>query len=527
MPRKKRKNATPLLIQSLIGPGFSGLNTELQPYIGVTDPSWALALENAVWDSRGRVSMRKGYTVLTTTPITAAPTIKVLHEYLHNDGVTQLIAFTSTFGVWESSDDGATWSDITGAISSTTSDWIFVNFNGNCYATAGGHKVWEYTGSSTFTQVTDSNVTNGTLLAAFGRLWAGRDASTAIDYSALLGGTDWSGSGSGSIDTANVWTQGYDNVRGLYAFGSTFVVFGRNHIIMYVDGTGSVLGIDPNNMYVVDTIEGTGLEFRDSVVNIGEGDMLFVSANGVQSLARVVQDKANPLVSVSNNQRSLVDNYVANQVGETNSVQAIFSPENHFCLFLFTGDDEILHYDTSFQLQQDGSYRASQWTGITAPQSMCVRRDGTVLYGLTGGEVAKYDAYTDDSTGAATKYSLVYGTPWIDGGEHNKLKIVKGFYATFYGRETLTATARWGFNYRPLEFTETFTNDFNASGAEWGVGEFGTDEFATGLRWRRQYVAGSGEGQFVQFYVSIQSTDVDEVVSIQEMGMLYKLGRMV
>ncbi len=526
MPRRKLRNKTPLLTQALLGPGFRGLNTELAAAAGENEPTWALTLNNAVWDDRGLVSLRKGYVVLTTVPIAGAPSAKVVHEYLRADGTTEIIVMGSDFAIYSSTDDGSTFSAITGALVTTTTDWKFVNFNGNVYATASGNKVWEYTGTGTFTEIADSPVTRGVILAAFGRLWAARDGSSAIDYSALLGGATWTGSGTGAIDTANVWTQGYDEVRGLAAFGSTFVVFGREHIILYVDGSGSVLGIDPNNMYVVDTIEGTGTEFRDAIVNIGDGDLWFVSAQGVQSLARVIQDKTNPLVDVSANIRGLVQNRIFNQTGEVNSVQAIFSPEEQFCLFLFTGTNEIIHFDTQLRLE-DGTYRASVWTDITDRESFTVRRDGTILYGLTGGEVAKYSNYRDDAGGADTKYDLVYATPWVTVGEHNKLKIIKGFYGHFYGQETLTATARWAVDFRPLEFAETFLSDFDASGGEFGSGEFGNDEFADGYRFRRQYTSGAGEGQFVQLWLTIESTDVDAFVAIQEVGIMAKLGRQV
>ena len=449
-----------------------------------------------------------------------------LHEFFKNDNTTELIAVGDNFEFYSSTDDGDTWSEITGSISTTTTDWIFQNFNGNLYATAAGHKVWEYTGTGTFTQVTDSNVTNGTLLAAFGRLWAGRDASSALDYSALLDGTDWSSSAAGSVDTANVWTQGLDRISALAAFGATLVVFGKRHILMYVDGSGSTAGIDPTQMYVVDTVEGTGCEQRDSVVNIGEGDLWYISSQGVQSLARVIQDKTNPLTDISRNQRSKVQDLLLNQVGEANSVEAIYSPEEHFVLFLFTGDNEIVMYDTQFPLE-DGTYRASIWTGVSERCSLTQRRNGDILFGLTSGEIGKYSNYRDDAGDADTTYSLVYATPWLDYGAHNQLKIMKQFYGHFYGQETLTATARWGFDFRPLEFSETFTNDYEASGGEWGSAEFNVDEFADGYRFRRQYVAGAGEGQFVQLYVTIQSTDVDAFVAIQEVGAMAKIGRVL
>ena len=524
--RKKLKQRTPVETLAIMGAGFSGLNTELPSTEGVRNPTWATVLENAVYDEKGRVALRKGYTVSTTTPITLAPDVKVLHEFLKNDGTVEIIAMCDDFNIYSSSDEGATWTDITGSISTARTDWTFVNYYGECYATGPGAKVWQYTGVGSFTEISTSPVTRGILLSTFGRLWAAVDADSTIFYSALLDGTDWTGSASGSIDTSNVWTQGYDIIQGMTAFGSTFVVFGREHILMYVDGSGSVLGIDPTQMYVVDTIEGTGLSEKDSIVNIGEGDLWFISPEGVQSLARVVQDKTNPLVTVSKNLRSKIKKLLLNQSGEPNSVQAIYSPEEHMVLFNFTGDNETLMFDTQLQ-DQDGAYRAAVWTGMSDREALLYRRDGTIMYGLVAGEVGVYENYRDDAGGADTKYSLVYATPWIDAGQHNQLKIVKGFYGHFYGRETLTATARWAFDYRPLEFSETFTNDYESSGGEYGAGEFGEDEFGTGHRYRRQYTSGMGEGQFFKLWITVESTDVDAVVAIQEVGAMVKFGRQV
>jgi len=204
MAKKKLKQRTPLQPVSLIGPGFRGLNTELGGTVGLIDPLWALVLENAVFDEKGRVALRKGYVDQTTTPMTATPNVFVLHEFVRDNGNVTLIALADDFKFWESTDDGATWADITGSITTTTVKWKFVNFNDRIYATAPGHKVIQYTGSGTFTEVTSSQATNGTLIATFGRLWAGRDASSIIDFSVLLDGNDWSGTGSVIQSTVNL-----------------------------------------------------------------------------------------------------------------------------------------------------------------------------------------------------------------------------------------------------------------------------------------------------------------------------------
>lgn len=529
MPAKKKfKAPTPLAPIPLIGPGFRGLNTAFATTVGAVDPLWALVLQNAVFDEVGRISLRKGWINQTTTAMTGGGLVHVVHEYARDDGTTTLIALKANFTFWESADDGATWSEITGAISTATVKWKFVNFTDKLYATGPGHKIWEYTGTGTFTQVASSSAGNGTLLAAFGRIWAGQDASSIINFSVLLGGGDFSGVGSGSIDAANAWTSETDDIMALAAFGSTFVVFGRKQILMYIDGSGSLLGIDPDNMYVVDTVEGTGTEFRDSIVSIGEGDIWFIGKQGVQSLKRVIADKVNPLTDITKNVRALVIDLIANEVGATGNIKGIFSPDNQFVIYLFPESNKMLLLDTKFTME-DGTYRAAEWIDLTSFNALMIRKNNDILFGLTAGDIGKYDMYRDDGGGADTKYNLTYVSPWLDFGPevHNRLKIIKQFYGIFFGRETLTATARWAFDFRPLEFSETFINDFQSSGAEFGAGEFGEDEFGTGHRLRKQYIAGSGEGQFVKVYITIESTDVDAIVAIQEMGVFAKLGRFV
>ncbi len=525
MAKAKFKKPTPLLPIPLIGPGFRGLNTTNATSVGSIDPLWALVLQDCVFDEVGRISLRKGWVNQTTTAMTGGGLVYVEHEYLRDDGTRSIVALKENHTFWISTDDGDTWTEITGSISTTTVKWKFVNFVDKLYATAPGHKIWVYTGTGNFTQVTNSDASNGTLLAAFGRLWSGKDASSTINYSVLLDGTDFAGTGSGSIDAANAWTSETDEIMGLAAFGATFVVFGRSQILIYVDGTGSVLGIDPDNMYVVDTVEGTGLEFRDSIVSIGEGDLWFISRQGVQSLKRVVADKVNPLADITKNVRALTRDLIANEVGATGIVKGIFSPDNQFVLYLFPESNKILLIDTKIEME-DGTYRVAEWVGLTDFSALMVRKNNDILFGLSDGKLGLYTGYRDNGS---TKYSLVYSSPWLDFGPevHNRLKIIKQFYGIFFGRETLTAIARWAVDFRPLEFTETFTNDFDASGAEFGAGEYGESDYGDGHRLRRQYIAGAGEGQFIKVQVALESTDVDAIVAIQEMGVFAKLGRFV
>lgn len=519
---RARVKQAPLDPQGLIGPGFLGLNTERATTAGYESPNWALKLRNVVFDTEGFVSQRKGYTVETTTPMTNTPTVWKLHEHYQADQTTQLIAASYRAGpvieFWMSADDGVTWSSITGSVSSTTVRWKFVTLDDITFATAPGHRVYKYTGAGNLTEIAGSPVTNGTIIAAYGRLWVGVDGTATVDYSGILDGEDWSGAGSGTLDLSKVWTQGQDTPVALGAFGATFVVFGARHVVLYVDGSGSVQGIDPDNMYVVDTIEGTGAISADAVVNIGEGDLWFVSQYGVQSLSRVIQEKVNPMVDVTENIAGYWKSLIVGEVGSIGNVQALYSTKEKFALFLFQEQSLLVLIDT--KQWKSGIYRIATWHDLPY-FSLLHRRNGDLFFGLAGGEVAKYDTYRDDGVA----FSVIYGSPWLDFGKHNQLKIVKQFYALFYGRETLTATARWGFDFQPFSYTETFANDYVSVGGEYGIGEYGIDEYGTGHRVRRQYVGGMGEGFTVALEVEVESTDVDARVGILEIGSIAKIGR--
>lgn len=510
----------------LLGLGFRGLNTELTAIVGAEDPLWALDLQNVVWGTSGNIESRKGYVDQTSVAMTGTPNVWNLHEYLRNDGTTSLVALADDFKMWASTDDGSTWSDITGSLVTTTVKWRFVNFQDEVYATAPGYRVWRYTGTGSFTEIATSPVTNGALLAAYGRLWTAVDASdsSVIKYSNLLDGTDWTGTGSGSIEASNAWTNGFDTITALASFGAAFIVFGTKHILIYVDGAGSELGIDPTNMYVVDTIEGTGTVHPDSVINIGEGDLWYQGPKGIQSLARVIADKTNPLVDISKNVRTLVKDMVDAHVGSDGYIKAVYSPREEFVLYLYPNSQRIVMFDTRAKLDDD-TYRVAEWRSLPF-YSLLSRKNGTLLFGGTAGNVHKYTGYRDNGV---TKFNVVYGSPWFAFGEalFNRNKIMKECALILYGRETLTGTLRWAFDYRPLEHSLTFSSDYVSSGAEYAIGEYAEDEYGTGHRNRTEMLPLGGEGRFVKLHLTVQSYDVDDKLAITSMTAFAKPGRYV
>ena len=170
----------------------------------------------------------------------------------------------------------------------------------------------------------------------------------------------------------------------------------------------------------------------------------------------------------------------------------------------------------------DGTYRAFTWTPTDAFYGMVLRRNGDLLFGLAASNVARYGTYRDDGT----QYTLVYASPWLNFGQdaHSAIKMLKSAYGYVYGRGTVSGTLRWAKDYRPLEYSLSWSNTYTASGAEWGDGEWGSGEFGDGLRMRREELALFQQGQVLKFYMTLQS-DINDKVALQEFGIRAKIGR--
>jgi len=173
-------------------PGFLGLNKARQD-VPLT-PEWATEARNVVIDDAGRLAARKGWENQTGTPIGSTPAIAQLHEYVANDGTVRLIAATAS-DLYDSSDDGDTWTSRKGALSPTTGNWQFVNYNGKVIGANISHGLITKTGAGNFATLA---ATTGTIpanpvcvLAAFGRLWTISSDFQTLKWSALLDETKW------------------------------------------------------------------------------------------------------------------------------------------------------------------------------------------------------------------------------------------------------------------------------------------------------------------------------------------------
>ena len=520
MPTPRAHGGAALQHIPLTVPGFFGLNKQAET--SLLGPEWATELVNAVVDESNRVASRKGWNSQTTTTAASAR-ITQLFEYRKYDGTVELLGGLSDTDIERSTDDGDTWADVTGTATHTSTNIQFLNFNDVVYGiTDDGDDNILYSGTTFSDDAATGRPTGSVGLSAFGRIWATSANNTVIQYSALLDETDWNGADTGNIDMRNVWPEG-DNITAMAAFNGALVIFGKNNIAIYSDGQGSELGIDPTQIYLVDTITGTGCIARDTVVNV-DGDLWFLSATGIQSLARLVQEKSNPLSNLSSNIQDYLQGFV--QASSASDIRAVYSPADRVYLLSLpkvassAEAGRAFCFDTRGRLPDGGVRCTGVWDGFV-PRANVIRLDGTwlsALYAPTG-EVGKYDGYNDDGA----TYNFEYNSGWLDLTQQGFLIIPKRISGLFFLDNNSTIALKWAFDFITTFQSQQLVFSDIAGGSEFSIAEFSLDEFGGGLALRDGKVAGRGTGEFIKLGMAV-TVDGGQV-ALQQLDIFAKIGR--
>lgn len=512
----------------IVGPGRFGLNTEKENTL--LPPEWATLATNAVINRAGRLGARKGWADQTTNAIASTPTIDVLHEYVQEDSTKFVITAAGNLIFKGISDYTDAANDITSSTAPTADHWQFVNFNNKVLGFQKGHAPIEWSGSGDFTDAiyTGTGPDGNCASASFGRVWAADADLQTIRYTALLDDTDYStGSGGGTINMRNVWTNGTDEIVAIAAVGANLVVFGRNHIVLWADGSGSEIGITPSQLEVVDTIEGTGCIARDSVVATGEGDLIFLSKTGLQSLTRVIQSKSNPTVILTKNIRSEFQTVIAAEIAadaKLDAVRAVHSPSEGLYVINFPSEAVQYVLDTNHPFQDeegDVVFPITKWVIGGAPAAMLVRDNGDFLLG-SAGVVGKYSGTLDN----ADTFTLQFDTGWLNFGEqlNHRLKIMKDLIGLVTIGGEGTVKWQWYFDFVDTANFVSFTYSA-VSSAEFNVAEFNIAEWGGGVTLQRRSFPAHGEGQFIKLGVEVVINGFDVV--IQQISIAPKIGRQV
>lgn len=510
----------------LVAPGRYGLNTEASNVL--LAPQWATTATNCVINRSGRLAARKGYTDATTNAISGGATqIDVLHEFKNESGTSEIIV-TGGNKIYKDVDDFTDANnDITSSTAPTADHWKFVNFNGKVLGFQRGHTPIERSsGDFTDASYTGTGPDGNDAVAAFGRVWAADADLQTVRYSVLLDDTDYStANGGGTLDMSSIWSQGMDEIVALAAIGSNLVVFGKNHIVLWADGSGSEIGLDPTQMQVIDIIEGTGCIARDSVQATGEGDLIFLSRHGVQSLGRVIEFKSNPLVTLTKHVRQdILASIDAQRTSDAqlDQVRSVYFAQDGLYIVNFPQQDKQYVIDMMHPFQdEDGDtlFPITTWTLGGTVVGMCATIAGTLYFGLANGQVGSYGNYSDAGSG----YLVQWDSGWLDFSELNhRIKILKELIVSVVvGNADVTYTWEFDFNGTTLSRTLTYSG---ASVAEWGIAEFNVDEYAGGATVQRKRLPGHGEGQFMRIGASSTVSGIE--LAIQHITISPKIGRM-
>lgn len=489
--------ATPVIFS---GVGYLGLNKEQSD--AILEPQWATEAQNAVFDWSGRLAARKGWESQTSVPIPSTPQVQSLHEYVKADATTSLVCGANS-KLYESSDNGASWTDRTGSLTPTGSNWQFQNFNDKVVAAhAGGNPLVVKTSGNFAAVVAASGTVPDNpvaVLAAFGRVWCIEEDQKTIKYSALLDETLWAvADGGGTIDLSKVWTVGTDTAVAIRAFGGRLVVFGKRHIILWVDGKGNALGLNPDDIYVEDVIENSGTEARDSIQNIGEGDLVYLSQFGIQSLTRVLQEQQTPISDITKNSRMYFSSRIQNSAIDKTTIKSVYSAKEGFYLLSIPDLESTICVDIRAPLQ-DGSYRLFEWPTF-APHSAISRRNNDVLFGFSGGVVGKYTGYQDNGS----PYWYVIRSAHLDLGpeENSKYKELKRIKVMAYGASGTTVYVRWWWDFGRENYEETIEYT-GAGGSEYAEAEYGEGEYGGSYDHKNDSVPAAGSGQYFQIGLEV------------------------
>ena len=98
-------------------------------------------------------------------------------------------------------------------------------------------------------------------------------------------------------------------------FAGDLVVFGKNNTVIMTDGAGAALGVDPDNLYVSDTLPGIGARSQFAMCRAA-GDFWFLSNSGILGLRRELQQKSTPLTNISANVQTLVNTWADAEANE-------------------------------------------------------------------------------------------------------------------------------------------------------------------------------------------------------------------
>jgi hypothetical protein len=522
---------------TIAAPGFFGLNT--QDSSVQLSSGFALEANNCVIDKYGRVGARKGWTKVNTTAASTGA-FRAIYQVVKDDGDTVLSAANNKIysGTTTLTELAVRNSDNTANLTYTITDdnWQISGMPYDTGATPSGHAILAqaghpflvyhklgatahaHTGSYGLQRLGDiasnlpgsytaTSFTPNICMTAFGRVWVADIANDrqTVYFSDLLDPTEWETGTAGYLDISQV-VPNNDPIVALASHNGFLIIFCEKHIVVYSNPG------DPSALTLQDVITGIGCIARDSVVSIGT-DLMFLSATGVQSLQRVIQEKSLPFRDVSKNVR---DELLANISSETlKNIKATYFSTEAFYLLALPSTGLTYCFDTRGVLE-NGAARTTIWKQI-APTAFCVTQDRQLYIGK-GGFIGKYDSYEDNGA----TYRMSYFTNYFDFDSATTNKILKRINVTAIGGSAQPIAVKWGYDYTRNYFSRGIILQ-RVEVFEYGTAEYNIATYTNGIALDIANIPASGSGTVLQ--IGFES-DIDGTpLSIQKIDFFLKQGK--
>jgi len=521
--------AKQLTYRSLDNIGINGLNTQFNPL--TLDITWLTKAENVMLKETGSLSVRKGLkqNILKTSA-------KIGSMVEHNDSGTNKVfasVGTSIYIIDFGSPDEAFPTGTKHTVSSSTSDWQFVNFNNKLYGFQNGVAPVEYSGSWINMSTKPSSV-SGTFdpscaTGYYGRLWVGgvSEARDVVYYSDTLIGTEWReevggvATSAGYIDLKTVW--GTDEIVAVAPFYGQLVIFGKHNIAIYNNPSDPNAGTT-SPMALTEVIRGIGCVSRDSVQAIGD-DLMFLSSTGLRSLSRTTELDKVPLTELSIN---IKDTLISNINNSTN-VKSVYVENEGIYVMSFV-DLNITYVFDIKHATPNKAPRITTWTftGDRHPTCLAYTDSRGFLVGQEVGSIASYEGYSDvDYPNGNQTYTGSLITTWIETGEGVSAALLKTLKATFDGGLNTTVDFNWYKDFGLTAFrTDSRDLEPSSSGeiSEYGIAEYNIAEYAPLIGQKEYSIPLSGSAKHLKLGINMLVNN--NSVSLQDLTLLYKQGKL-
>lgn len=507
---------------SVVSPGFFGLNTQ-DSSVTLSD-NFATTADNCIIDKYGRLGARKGWTMLTTSGSSelngASPSFML--EHINADD-SEVVLSGGNAKLFSGGDAGAL-TDITPASYTITADnWKGATIYDHALICQEGHEPVVYTESASPVAQKLSTYTGGAasfgtsyprdVIAAYGRFWV-HDGST-IYWSTDIADTTFpafSGGTSGTLNINAVLPNNSDTIVALASHNNFLIIFCRNSVVIY-SGADNPLG----DFMLNDVITGVGCVARDSVAYTGS-DVIFLSDNGIRSLGRIIQEKSLPMRDLTKNIRDDFIQIIRTEQAireNMSGVRSVYSEQNAFYLISFASSNLVFCLDMRQPLE-DGSARITRWVDYPIG-SFLRRRNRDLLLGKANG-IGKYGLYQDNGS----SYLLRYYSNYLDMQQPTVTKMVKNIKATVIGGNGQEFKITSGYDYQGAQFAYPFVINTGTI-AEFGIAEYGVDEFTVGVLVDSINTPANGSGKVVQ--IGFETPINTQEFSVQRLDIFVKTGR--